>query len=111
MTVTVLLSLLKFGREDFVSDGEFTCRMFIAEETVDNACNSTFSNKVSPISSDTEPSSPKEGIDKLNSSILSSCISGMNDNAAFIETFDTECFEDDDTTILDNVPVDDMDDV
>ena len=79
-----------FGGEE--SDEELTCRMFIAEETIDNACNGTYSDEVSPITSYTEDSSPKNGNNKLDNSVLSSCIDELNGSATFIETFDTDWF-------------------
>ena len=89
---------------------EFTWRMFIAEETIDNACNGTYSNEVSPITTDTEDSSAKDGNNKLDSSVLSSCIDYLNDSATFIETFDTNCFDTISSTRHDDDDDDDDDD-
>ena len=73
-----------FGMEDFVSDGEYACRSYVAVENIETACNETYSDDVSPITSDTENS------DKLNTSELSQCVKGINDSATFINNIDTE---------------------
>ena len=76
---------------DSISDGEYACRMYLAEEIVKTAINDNCSDVSFDCSEENSEASDSDSTRyELSSSNLSECVQGINDSVAFIDNIDTD---------------------